>query len=156
MSSRTRIQGFAYTGRELSVRHAARARSLGESGMVTPSCILQRMSWPKPVETLWRDLENVRAEVLREVEGLSQRQAEWRPTPRDWSVGEVIDHLTIAEIATGKLTTKLTQETAPAVFPDGLPETVLVIRGADVVTADALLREADVIELRPVMSGGAS
>src|SRR2546430_17014626 len=87
MSSRTRIQGFAYTGREVSVRHGARARSLGESGMVTPSCILQRMSWPKPVEILWRDLESVRAEVLREVEGLSQRQAEGRADPRDLAVG---------------------------------------------------------------------
>src|SRR2546423_11335372 len=100
MSSRTRIQGFAYTGRELSVRHAARARSLGESGMVTPSCILQRMSWPKPVETLWRDLESVRAELLREVEGLSQRQAEMRPPTRGCSVGAAIDHLTLAETAT--------------------------------------------------------
>jgi len=84
------------------------------------------MSWPKPVETLWRDLESVRAELLREVEGLSQRQAEWRPSPRDWSVGEVIDHLTIAEIATGKLTTKLTREAAaggaPAVFPHDVTE----------------------------------
>ena len=84
------------------------------------------MSWPKPVETLWRDLESVRVDVLREVEGLSQRQAEWRPTPRDWSVGEVIDHLTIAEIATGKLTTKLTKEAAaggaPAVFPHDVTE----------------------------------
>src|SRR3989441_9232763 len=78
--------------------------------MVTPSCILQRMSWPKPVDALWRDLESVRGELLREVEGLSQRQAEWRPTPGEWSVGEVINHLTIAEIATGKLTTKLTRE----------------------------------------------
>jgi hypothetical protein len=84
------------------------------------------MSWPKPVESLWHDLESVRAELLREVEGLSQRQAEWRPSPRDWSVGEVIDHLTIAEIATGKLTTKLTKEAAaggaPAVFPHDVTE----------------------------------
>ena len=68
----------------------------------------------------------MRAELLREVEDLSQRQAEWRPTPRDWSVGEVIDHLTIAEIATGKLTTKLTKEAAaggaPPVFPHDVTE----------------------------------
>jgi sulfur carrier protein len=37
---------------------------------------------------------------------------------------------------------------------DILPETVLVIRGDDLVTADQMLREDDVIELRPVMSGG--
>ena len=38
---------------------------------------------------------------------------------------------------------------------DILPETVLVIRGDDLVTADQMLRDDDVIELRPVMSGGA-
>ena len=32
---------------------------------------------------------------------------------------------------------------------DILPETVLVIRGDDLVTADQLLRDDDVIELRP-------
>lgn len=37
---------------------------------------------------------------------------------------------------------------------DILPETVLVIRGDELVTADQLVSEADTIELRPVMSGG--
>ena len=79
------------------------------------------MPLPKPVETLWNGLQAVRAEVLREVEGLSQRQADWKPSGSDWSVGEIVHHLTIAEIATGKLTTKLIKEMqtagAPAVFP---------------------------------------
>ena len=35
-----------------------------------------------------------------------------------------------------------------------LPETVLVIRGDDLVTADQVVRDDEVIELRPVMSGG--
>jgi sulfur carrier protein len=38
---------------------------------------------------------------------------------------------------------------------DVLPETVLVIRGDDLVTADQLVRDDETIELRPVMSGGA-
>ena len=37
---------------------------------------------------------------------------------------------------------------------DIIPETVLVIRGDDLVTADQVVREGDTIELRPVMSGG--
>ena len=37
---------------------------------------------------------------------------------------------------------------------DILPDTVLVIRGYDLVTADQVVRDDDVIELRPVMSGG--
>jgi sulfur carrier protein len=35
-----------------------------------------------------------------------------------------------------------------------LPETVLVIRGDDLITADQQVSDADTIELRPVMSGG--
>jgi sulfur carrier protein len=35
-----------------------------------------------------------------------------------------------------------------------LPETVLVIRGRELLTADEVVREEDVIELRPVISGG--
>jgi sulfur carrier protein len=36
------------------------------------------------------------------------------------------------------------------------PESVLVIRGDSLVTRDARLGEADLIEIRPVISGGAS
>jgi len=35
-----------------------------------------------------------------------------------------------------------------------LPETVLVIRGRELLTIDEVAREDDVIELRPVISGG--
>ena len=38
---------------------------------------------------------------------------------------------------------------------DIIPETVLVIRGDDLITTDQMVRDDDVIELRPVMSGGA-
>jgi sulfur carrier protein len=36
-----------------------------------------------------------------------------------------------------------------------VPESVLVIRGDELITADQQLGDDDVIELRPVMSGGA-
>jgi sulfur carrier protein len=36
-----------------------------------------------------------------------------------------------------------------------LPETVLVIRGSELLTSDMLVGADDVIELRPVISGGA-
>jgi sulfur carrier protein len=35
-----------------------------------------------------------------------------------------------------------------------VPESVLVIRGDELITADQMVRDDDVIELRPVMSGG--
>ena len=68
------------------------------------------MTLPRPVESLWKDLQTARAAVLREVEGLSQAQADWKPAEKEWSVGEIVHHLTVAEINTGKLTTKLLRE----------------------------------------------
>ncbi len=73
-----------------------------------------QMTLPTPVQALWDKLQAVRQEVLREVEGLSQAQADWCPRQADWSVGEILHHLTLAEINTGKLTTKLTREAAQA------------------------------------------
>ena len=35
-----------------------------------------------------------------------------------------------------------------------IPETVLIIRGDELLTGDAMLDDTDTIELRPVMSGG--
>ena len=35
-----------------------------------------------------------------------------------------------------------------------LPDTVLVIRGKELLTSDSVVAEEDVIELRPVISGG--
>ena len=35
-----------------------------------------------------------------------------------------------------------------------IPETVLVIRGKELLTMDEVVQEGDVVELRPVISGG--
>jgi sulfur carrier protein len=37
-----------------------------------------------------------------------------------------------------------------------LPDTVLVIRGDTMITADQMVADDDTIELRPVMSGGSA
>lgn len=71
------------------------------------------MALPAALELLWNDLESVRGQLLKEADGLSQVQADWRAAPGDWSVGEIVQHLTMAEIQTGKLTSKLVKE-APA------------------------------------------
>jgi len=39
---------------------------------------------------------------------------------------------------------------------DVLPETVIVIRGDSLITADQMVADGDTIELRPVMSGGSA
>jgi len=79
------------------------------------------MVFPEAVTTLWTDLEAARAEVLAEVDGISQAQADWKPGEKDWSLGEIVHHLTVAEIATGKLTTKLTREAEAAGTLAALP-----------------------------------
>jgi hypothetical protein len=74
------------------------------------------MALPAPVEMLWSELERARAQLLKETEGLSQRQADWRPSDQDWSIGEILHHLTLAEVGTGKLTSKLLKD-APQPLP---------------------------------------
>jgi hypothetical protein len=80
------------------------------------------MALPPPVDALWSDLESVRARLLKEVESLSQAQADWRARDTDWSVGEIIHHLTLAEVGTGKVTSKVLKEAADRLqpFPPGL------------------------------------
>ncbi len=75
------------------------------------------MPLPPPVDALWNKLEAVRAQILTEVQGLSQTQADWRPSGTDWSVGEIMHHLTLAEIGTGKLTSKLLKEAPQPMAP---------------------------------------
>jgi len=80
------------------------------------------MPLPAPVEALWNDLQSTRAHVIKEVEGLSQTQADWRPSDTDWSAGEIIHHLTLAEVGTGKVTSKVLKEAGETVkpFPEDL------------------------------------
>ena len=74
------------------------------------------MALPAPMEALWSDIEGVRAELLKESEGLSQAQANWRASDEEWSVGEILHHLVRAEVGTGKLVSKLLRE-APQPIP---------------------------------------
>lgn len=74
------------------------------------------MALPAPVEALWNDLQSVRAQLLKETEGISQAQADWRPGEQEWSIGEIVHHLTLAEVGTGKLTSKLLKD-APQPLP---------------------------------------
>ena len=79
------------------------------------------MTLPPALDAIAKELDAVRAEVLREAETLTQAQADWCPSADDWSVGEILHHLTLAEINTGKLTSKLLKEpgaTAATYPPD--------------------------------------
>src|SRR5512144_208621 len=121
-------------GRVEVVRHGTRARgfrrgsSAGPTGVGSLTIRLYHvdqeetvMAWPAPVEALWNDLESVRAQLLKEAEGLSQGQSDWRPSEEEWSVGEILHHLTLAEVGTGKLTSKRLKE-APQPLPPCPPD----------------------------------
>jgi len=75
------------------------------------------MPLPAPVEALWNDLQSARALLLKETEGLSQAQADWRPSDTEWSAGEIIHHLTLAEVGTGKVTSKVLKDAGDTVRP---------------------------------------
>jgi hypothetical protein len=72
------------------------------------------MTLPVAVQDIWDRMESIREEILREAAGLSQAQADWRARTSEWSIGEILHHLTVAEIQTGKLTTKLVREAETA------------------------------------------
>jgi hypothetical protein len=95
------------------------------------------MPLPAPVEALWNDLQSVRARLLREVEGLSQSQADWRTSEQDWSVGEIVNHLTLAEIGTSKTTSKVLRDAGNKVKPFPRPQGLRVDRHARGDRADA-------------------
>jgi hypothetical protein len=80
------------------------------------------MALPAPYEKLWSQLESVRADVLREAHGLTQAQADWKPAPEEWSVGEILDHLAVVEVSFGKLSSKLLRDAGerPAPYPADL------------------------------------
>src|SRR5919202_363880 len=42
-------------------------------------------------------------QLLRETAGLSQAQTDWCPAPGHWSIGEVLDHITVAEAVWGRM-----------------------------------------------------
>jgi len=75
------------------------------------------MPLPALIDALWSDLESVRSQLLKEVEGLSQAQADWRAGERDWSIGEIVHHVTLAEVGTGKVTSKLLKEAGDSLKP---------------------------------------
>jgi hypothetical protein len=75
------------------------------------------MPLPAPVEALWDDLQSARAQLLKEVDGLSQAQADWRPSDTEWSAGEIIHHLTLAEVGTGKITSKVLKDAGESIKP---------------------------------------
>src|SRR5215813_7052693 len=52
---------------------------------------------PATIQAQWELFRNTRLVTLGQVERLSQEQMDWQPAPRKWSIGEVVDHILLAE-----------------------------------------------------------
>jgi DinB superfamily len=51
-----------------------------------------------------------RQRILDRVQGLTQSQIDYKPTPETWSVGQVLHHLILIEVSISKLFNKLIKE----------------------------------------------
>src|SRR5215831_2156689 len=69
---------------------------------------------PRALRGIADELESRRTQVLAEVEGLSQHQADWRPARDQWSLGEVLHHLVLAEGIAGKMVSVAVKRVADA------------------------------------------
>ena len=52
------------------------------------------MTLPAAVDAIWAEMDVVGRAVLAELRPLSQAQADWRPAEGEWSIGQIVNHLT--------------------------------------------------------------
>jgi hypothetical protein len=65
-----------------------------------------------PLEQIWEDIRRAREALLEEVRGLSDGQLAFRPSAEVWSIGEILDHLFLAEQSIGRVLSKILQQAA--------------------------------------------
>ncbi len=71
------------------------------------------MGWTSAVlEEIWRENSAAREALCREVQELSEAQLVFRPAEDTWSIGEVLDHLHLAERSITRVLSKLLQQAA--------------------------------------------
>ncbi len=64
------------------------------------------------LQAIWKENAAARAALHAEVRGLSEAQLGFRPAPNRWSVGEILDHLSLAERAMIRSISRLLQQAA--------------------------------------------
>jgi hypothetical protein len=69
--------------------------------------------WDSPVlDAIWRENAAIRADLVRAVAHLSDKQLAHPPAPGKWSVGEILDHLCLAERSMTRTISRLLQQAA--------------------------------------------
>ncbi len=64
------------------------------------------------LQKIWRENAATREVLLGEVRGMSEGQLTFRPAPERWSIGEILDHLCLAERSITRVVSKLLQQAA--------------------------------------------
>ena len=73
----------------------------------------QIRAWTSPIlDRIWRENAAVRDALLIQVQGLTEVQLNFRPAPGRWSIGEILDHLCLAERSIGRTVSRLFQQAA--------------------------------------------
>ena len=65
-----------------------------------------------PLQEIWAENTTAREALLAEVRGLSEAQLAFRPAPGKWSIGEMLDHLSLAERTFARVTSRILQQAA--------------------------------------------
>lgn len=65
-----------------------------------------------PLGQIWEEICRAREGLLQEVRGLSDGQLAFRPSAEVWSIGEILDHLFLAEQSIGRVLSKILQQAA--------------------------------------------
>jgi hypothetical protein len=64
------------------------------------------------LQEIWGENAAVREALRREVQGLSEGQLAFQPIPGKWSIGEILDHLHLAERSIARVLSKILQQAA--------------------------------------------
>jgi DinB family protein len=71
------------------------------------------MEWKSTVlKTIWADNTAAREALCEQVNGLTEAQLSFRPAQDAWSIGEILDHLSLAEMSISRTLSKILQVAA--------------------------------------------
>ena len=73
----------------------------------------ETMQWASAtLQEIWSENTAAREALLAEVRGLSDAQLAFQPSPGKWSIGEILDHLSLAERSIARVASRVLQRAA--------------------------------------------
>ncbi len=73
----------------------------------------ETMQWASAtLQEIWSENTAAREALLAEVRGLSDAQLAFQPSPGKWSIGEILDHLSLAERSIARVASRVLQQAA--------------------------------------------